>query len=349
MNARVIHDETGKPAYYEGSVSDITARKETARELETYRLHLEELVEARTAEMASTNAQLRKEIEERQKIELHLREATALATAASHAKSEFLANMSHELRTPLNAVIGFSELLQDGKIGPLNTIQEEFLSDILHSARHLLSLINDILDLTKVEAGKLELNVSEIYLESLLLSSLVMVKEKAMRHGIVLTTEIEDDIPETIFGDERKLKQILYNLLFNAAKFSSKGGFIRLCARPVGALEVETGWDGCFTDSPLMMHSENGFILVSVIDNGLGIAPKDIKRIFLPFEQADSTLARKFQGTGLGLALAKRMVELHHGEIWVESEGEGKGSAFHFLLPRKQPPPLFPDDENFFL
>jgi signal transduction histidine kinase len=253
------------------------------------------------------------------------------AEEASRAKSMFLANMSHELRTPLNHIIGFTELLLDGDFGELNELQTEYLGDVLKSSNHLLSLINDVLDIAKVEAGKLHLNPTEFDLANLIKSSINMIREKAMRHGIDVSLEIESS-RKRIVADERKLKQVLYNLLSNAAKFTSDGGRIMVAVRE---LDIEPGSD----------FSNNGFlngnglyekcIEVSVSDTGIGIAPEDQQRIFNPFEQVESSMSRKFQGTGLGLALTKQLVELHGGRIFMESEGIGKGSVFRFIIPKR--------------
>ncbi|MDA8124098.1 MAG: ATP-binding protein [Deltaproteobacteria bacterium] len=237
------------------------------------------------------------------------------ARTASRTKSEFLANMSHELRTPLNHIIGFTELVVDKKFGPLNEQQEEFLADALRSSRHLLELINDILDISKVEAGKMDLTLSTVHLRPMLDNSLMMVKQKALKHRITISKEIAEG-PETFLADERKLKQILYNLLSNAVKFTPDGGTVLLrVALEEGAAPGTSG------------------LMFSISDTGLGVKAEDLERIFLPFEQGDNSVSRKFQGTGLGLALTKRFVELHDGRIWAESEGEGKGSRFHFVLP----------------
>ena len=239
--------------------------------------------------------------------------AKEAAEAASKAKSQFLANMSHELRTPLNHIIGFTELVVDKRLGSLGQKQEQYLGNVLQSSRHLLSLVNDILDLSKVEAGKLELESGPVKFMQLLENSLVMVKEKAMRHRIQLSFD-GDGIPEEITADDRKLKQILYNLLFNAVKFTPDGGRVRLAAR---------------------LAAEQGHIEISVTDTGIGIKSKDLKRIFDPFEQADGSSSRKYQGTGLGLSLTRKLVELHGGRIWAESDGEGQGSRFSFNIPLK--------------
>jgi len=264
-------------------------------------------------------------------------QAKEAAEAASRTKSEFLANMSHELRTPLNHIIGFTELVVDKQFGALNEAQEEYLNDALHSSRHLLSLINDILDLSKVEAGKLALEVTDVDLRMLLERSLTMFKEKALKHRIQLSVDI-DGIPGTIQADERKLKQVLYNLLANAVKFTPEGGSVTLSARylsfrdghwfpregqPVG-LPLDR-------DDPLMRRG--GLIDISVQDTGLGIKREDLKRIFDPFERVESLSGQRHPGTGLGLFLTRRLVELHGGKIWAESDGEGKGSKFIFVIP----------------
>jgi signal transduction histidine kinase len=227
--------------------------------------------------------------------------------SASRHKSEFLANMSHELRTPLNAVIGFSEVLQDRLFGELNDKQAEYVADIHTSGRHLLALINDILDLSKIEAGRMELQLNSFALADVLESSVALMRERATRNGISLRLEV-DPSAGVIEADERKLKQVLFNLLSNAVKFTARGGHVNVTAR-----------------------SNGGEVIVSVHDDGVGIAPEDQTRIFEEFEQVGT--AQRQEGTGLGLALARRFVELHGGRLWVESE-PGKGSTFTFTLPR---------------
>jgi len=256
------------------------------------------------------------------------------AESANRAKSDFLANMSHELRTPLNHIIGFTELVVDKSFGDLNEVQEDYLNDVHHSSKHLLSLINDILDLSKVEANKFELELSDVNLRMLLKNSLTMIKEKAIKHGIQLSTDIHD-IPETIRADERKLKQAMYNLLANAVKFTKDDGTITLAAKMstgYSAVEQGNGDEQASAQSPIPNLDRN-FVKISVKDTGIGVRPENLDRIFSAFEQVENSTSRKYQGTGLGLSLTKSLVELHGGRIWVESEGEGKGSTFAFMLP----------------
>jgi signal transduction histidine kinase/putative methionine-R-sulfoxide reductase with GAF domain len=226
----------------------------------------------------------------------------------SRHKSEFLANMSHELRTPLNAIIGFSEVLLERLFGDVNEKQAEYLQDILTSGQHLLSLINDILDLSKVEAGRMELELGEFSLREALENGLTMLKERAGRHGITLGLDVEDGL-DLIEADERKVKQVLFNLLSNAVKFTPDGGSVRVSAGIV-----------------------DGQVEVAVRDTGIGIAPEDLSHVFDEFRQVGQDAAG-VEGTGLGLALTKKLVELHGGRIWVES-AVGAGSTFAFVLPR---------------
>ncbi len=228
--------------------------------------------------------------------------------AASRHKSEFLANMSHELRTPLNAIIGFSEVLAERMFGEVNEKQAEYLQDILASGRHLLSLINDILDLSKVEAGRLELELASFNLPVAVENALTLVRERATRHGITLAQAVDERVGD-IVADERKVKQILLNLLSNAVKFTPAGGRVAVTAAP-----------------------SDRVIEISVSDTGIGIAPADQAAIFEEFRQVGRDDGRKQEGTGLGLTLAKKFVELHGGQIWVRSQ-VGHGSTFTFTLP----------------
>jgi len=226
---------------------------------------------------------------------------------ASQHKSEFLANMSHELRTPLNAIIGFSEVLTDRMFGEVNEKQEEYLKDIYGSGQHLLSLINDILDLSKIEAGRMELELTDFDLPTALDNAIMLVRERAARHGISLHKSFDERLGQ-IQADERKVRQVVLNLLSNAIKFTPEGGRIEVLAAP-----------------------KDGAVEVSVSDTGVGIAPEDQETVFEEFRQV-GTAAKKVEGTGLGLTLCRRFVELHGGRIWVKSE-LGVGSMFTFSLP----------------
>ena len=229
-----------------------------------------------------------------------------LETASLH-KSEFLANMSHELRTPLNAIIGFSQVLRERMFGELNEKQEEYLDDILSSGNHLLSLINDVLDLSKVEAGQFELEVAPFSLREALERGVVMVRERATTNGIAIELEAGLNV-DIVTGDERRIRQVIFNLVSNAVKFTPAGGAVDVRATRA-----------------------DGEVRVAVADTGPGIARDDRERIFEEFQQAAAGIKQR-DGTGLGLALSKRLVELHGGRIWAESE-LGKGSTFTFTLP----------------
>jgi len=227
---------------------------------------------------------------------------------ANRLKSQFLANMSHELRTPLNAIIGFSEALADGLLGEMSAEQSEYIGEILQSGRHLLALINDILDLSKIEAGKMSLDPEHIDGEALLVGALTIVREQAARKGVQLRTDIAAEVG-TFVADPRRVRQILYNLLSNAVKFTPDGGSVTL----------EAG-----------VHGRQ--LWIAVADTGIGIGREDVPRLFEPFVQVDGGLARRFEGTGLGLAMVRRLAELHGGTVSVTSE-EGAGSRFEVRLP----------------
>ena len=229
-----------------------------------------------------------------------------LETASRH-KSEFLANMSHELRTPLNAIIGFSQVLREGLFGEVNAKQEEYLEDILTSANHLLALINDVLDLSKVEAGQVQLELAPFSLEDALERGVSMVREQATKNGVQVMLHANGGVG-IVTGDERRVRQVIFNLLSNAVKFTSTGGSVDVTATRA-----------------------NGEVRVSVADTGSGIDADDLDRIFEEFQQTEAG-ARQHEGTGLGLALSRRFVEMHGGRIWCDSE-VGKGSTFVFTLP----------------
>jgi len=346
LNSKFPIFREGKPALIGGIGMDITEAKKAEAELEVLSRDLEKRVEARTSELEAAQEamlnlveDLNKSKDELEEKALELEEMNIKIQEATEAKSRFLANMSHELRTPLNAIIGFSEILEDQTFGELNEKQTRYINNVLVSGRYLLQLINDILDLSKVEAGKLELELSRVNIKGLLENSLIMIKEKAMSHGIRLDSHISQEVMDLeILADERKLKQIMFNILSNAAKFTSDNGEIRLSAELIsdfGSRISELEKEGKIISDQSAIRDPQSAIEISVADTGIGIKPEDQERVFGEFEQLNSTYARQQEGTGLGLALTRRLVELHGGRIWAESEGEGKGSIFTFLMPIK--------------
>jgi len=239
-----------------------------------------------------------------------LQEIVQLAENASRHKSEFLSNMSHELRTPLNSVLGFSQLLETQTAGPLTEKQARYVNNILGSGRHLLTLINDILDLSKVEAGKVELQPEPFALPEALAEALTEIRPQATAKRVEFQLEM-NNAPPLVTADPVRFKQILLNLLSNAVKFTPDGGRVTVSARP----------------------PQDGFVEIAVADTGIGIKAEDIPRLFQPFTQLEAASTKQYQGTGLGLALTKKLVELHGGTIAVGSEGAGKGTTFTVRLP----------------
>ena len=299
--------------------------------IEVILLSIVAFISSSTAQMLKTNRdKLRRQNEE-------LEQVAGMARESDRLKSEFLANMSHEIRTPLNAIIGFSELLEYEYPEQLHKNQKEYIQDINRSGKHLLSIISDILDLSKVEAGKMGIELTDVHLPMLLNNSLSMFKENALKHRIQLSADVKG-CPQTIKADELRLKQIIYNLLSNAVKFTPDGGQVILTAR--GLTLRNQRWLTDSGDVALLpvydgherMNHEH-IVDIVVADTGIGIKKEDLERIFKPFEQVDGSIGRRYQGTGLGLPLAKRFAELHGGYLCVESEGENKGSSFHCLIP----------------
>jgi len=290
------------------------------------------LENARLHEQMSRYArELEQKVEERTRA---LQEALHQAETASQAKSEFLANMSHELRTPLNSILGFTELLQQQIHGPLTAKQARYVDNIHKSGKHLLTLINDLLDLSKVEAGRLELYLEPFDLQELLEAILADIQPQASAKGLHLQLHVDAPLPP-LTADPVRVKQILYNLLSNAIKFTPKGGRVRVTAHRVSGESRGAGEEGAeeqrnFHPSP---PAPQQFVEISVQDTGIGIKREDLSRLFQPFTQLEPVLTKRYQGTGLGLTLTKRLVELHGGEIQAESEGEGKGSTFIVRLP----------------
>ena len=298
----------GKPVFV-GVIRDITERKHAEQEIRDLNASLERRVAERTLQLEET----------------------------SRAKSDFLANMSHELRTPLNSIIGFSELLKDGVLGELDAKQRGFVADIFGAGTHLLSLINDILDLSKVEAGMLRLEADAVDVAALLKASTMIVREKATAHRIRLDTRLDPALG-TLQADERKLKQIVYNLLSNAVKFTSDGGAVTLFARRCTRAEVTLDEVLPGRLIALPPGEDNEFLAITVEDSGVGIAEEHLPKLFEPFVQVDSSVARRQGGTGLGLSLVRRLAELHGGTVGVATR-PGSGSRFCVWLPYREAAP----------
>lgn len=272
-----------------------------------------------------------RDITERKDMEKALKEALERALEASRVKSEFLANMSHELTTPLNSVIGFSEVLLDGFFGELNPKQREYAGTILSSGRHLLETISDILEFAKLDVEKGKPVPERFFLRDLLGSSASVFRERALEHGIQLSLEVENGADAEMEADAARLKRIMYNLLSNAVKFTPNGGAVSVRARRVSG----SGFRVSGFNSKLETQNSKpdaDFVEISVADTGIGIGLEEMPRLFTPFSQLESPFTKRYEGMGMGLALAKRLVELLGGHIWVESE-LGRGSKFTFAIP----------------
>jgi len=299
-----------------GGQIEVKSRDEIGALTEAFNRMSSELL-VRTKELQSAKDNLEDEVAQRT---AQLQQANAALEKASKLKSEFLANMSHELRTPLNSIIGFSEVLRDGLCGELNPEQMECVLDIYDSGKHLLQMINDVLDLSKIEAGKMELYCEDFSIPVALDGILSIVRDMVNKKNLSLQINAPDDLPD-IYADPVKFKQIMYNLLSNAIKFTPEAGSITIDA-----------------------FLENDKFLISVTDTGIGISPENQAYLFDEFKQVDSSYARQYEGTGLGLALTKRLVEMHGGNIWVESK-IGKGSKFSLTLPARAPSAFFSQEK----
>ncbi|MDZ4339326.1 MAG: ATP-binding protein [candidate division NC10 bacterium] len=284
-------------------------------EVKRHAEHLEQRVEERTQELQGAMAEVE---------------------AASRFKSQFLANMSHELRTPLNSIIGFSELLEGQHFGALTEKQVRYVANIQSSGQHLLLLIDDILDLAKIEAGRIDLQPEAFPLPEALKAALHMIRPQAVAKGLTLHLDV-DACPKTVVADPTRFKQILFNLLSNAVKFTAEKGKVTLSAT-VQRATSNVQRPKVHDDRPRPLDDQ-AFVEVSVADTGIGIKAEDIPKLFREFTQLDAPLTKRYQGTGLGLALTKKLVELHGGRVWVESAGGGRGSTFRFTLPLEGPPP----------
>lgn len=292
-------DEVGElTAAFNGMILGL---RKTRQALELWNMELGHKVEIRTRELTATNTCLGNINRELEQANLH--------------KSQFLANMSHELRTPLNAIIGFGEVLQDELFGPLNHRQARYVENVVNSGRHLLNLVNDVLDLSKVEAGRMDLHLEDFSAYQVVNEVRVQLSELAAKKQLITLVQIEPDL-DIIQADRARYRQILFNLLSNAIKFTPDNGIITLAGHRVGP--------GIYQPTPVAVFS--------VEDSGIGINPPDQSYIFESFRQVDNSYSRQYQGTGLGLALTRKLVEMHGGKIWVESE-LNKGSKFYFTLP----------------
>jgi signal transduction histidine kinase len=296
---------------------------ENARLYTQVKSHAEGLeckVEERTREVEAANTRLQK--------------ALVDAEEASRHKSTFLANVSHELRTPLNTIIGFSEVLRDQHFGPLTDKQARHVQNIHNAGHHLLQIIDDLLDLSKVEVGRVELHRKPVRMDDLIAEAVAMIRDQAGKNNLVVESVPGEPLPP-LYVDPSRVRQILTNLLSNAVKFTPPGGRITVAARLVHGSQftVHSGKAELREPSTVNCELDGDFVEIAVQDTGIGIRPEDQPKLFQPFVRLEASLGAQCEGTGLGLVITRRLVEMHGGRIWVESEGEGRGSTFTFTLP----------------
>jgi signal transduction histidine kinase len=297
-------------------VENAIRRFNSEETVKQFYVELEAKVKARTQELEEANRKLQ--------------EALVCAEAGIKARSEFLANITHELVTPLNSIIGFSQILLDGHKGPLNDKQHSYVQKILLSGERLNEAYSEILQITSIESGIAGLQTSRFQIKDLLQSSLLHFKNKALEQGITLSMVIEPPLETLIEADHSKIQQVMFTLLDNAIKFTPAGGSVEISAR---LIRDEGGDEPCIQMCNAGERSSP--IIISVTDTGIGIREEDIPKLFRPFQQLESVYTKKYRGTGIGLLLAKKLVELHGGRIWVESE-LGKGSTFSYAIPMRQ-------------
>ncbi|MCP4131025.1 MAG: hypothetical protein GY754_08605 [bacterium] len=289
------------------------SRRKAKKEIHHYKEHLEEIVELRSSELIKANNRLSSQLEKQKKVETALAREKEKAEAADRLKSAFLATMSHELRTPLNSIIGLSGILDQELSGPLNKEQKKQIGIVRKSSKHLLSLINDVLDISKIEAGQLEIDLDLFNLKELIEKVIEAIKPSADKEGLSVSVKIRNSIGN-ITSDQRRVEQVLLNLLSNAVKFTDEGEI---------TLNIS------------IVENKKTAVQFKVIDTGIGILEKDIKELFLPFHQVDNGISRRTEGTGLGLAICDKLAKLLGGHIEVESK-IGEGSTFIFTLPLKE-------------
>ncbi|OYQ65013.1 hypothetical protein B9G53_09115 [Pseudanabaena sp. SR411] len=325
LSVSLVRNINNQPMYLIAQLQNISDRKQVEIALFQLNKELEDRVNQRTEDLKQTESSLIATNEQLANTNAELARATRL-------KDEFLANMSHELRTPLNAILGMAEGMQESVFGEVNEPQIKALQTIERSGSHLLSLINDILDIAKIASGQIELEYSLISIETLCQSSLVFIRQQALKKQIQLETKLQPNLPNLIV-DERRIRQVLINLLTNAVKFTPEGGCITLEVSYRSQEASSSSLSGTDLSINTLDNSWAGnYLRIAVIDTGIGIAPENIQKLFQPFIQIDSALNRQYQGTGLGLSLVKRIVELHGGKVGLTSE-VGVGSCFTVDIP----------------